>query len=168
MRSFMLANAFTALILTAGIFGIFYGWVCTVMWGLDTAPPDVAIRAMQAMNASIRNAAFFPVFFLPPVFAGLTAVSALVSGQRQPALLFAGAALLCLFGIIVLTFNINVPMNDALAVTEIPDNPVDAARVWAEFSDTWQVWNQIRTGAGFLAVLAIGWGLISLDRPLAG
>ena len=32
------------------------------MWGLDAADPRVAVAAMQAMNASVRNAAFAPAF----------------------------------------------------------------------------------------------------------
>ncbi|MBM7069436.1 DUF1772 domain-containing protein [Actibacterium sp. 188UL27-1] len=168
MRAILLTFAFTSLTLTAGIFGIFYGWVCTVMWGLDTAPPDVAIRAMQAMNASIRNAAFFPVFFLAPVFAGLTGLTAYFQGQTRAGMLFGVAALLCGLGIVLLTFTINVPMNENLAAISIPRDPVEATQIWATFSGTWQLWNQIRTGAGFLSVIAIGAGLMALARPVAG
>ena len=49
-----------ALGLSAAIFGFFYAWVCSTMWGLDQTDPVVAITAMQAMNASVRNAVFAP------------------------------------------------------------------------------------------------------------
>lgn len=57
-----------SLLLAAAIFGFFYAWVCSTMWGLDAADPAIAIQAMQAMNASVRNAVFFPAFFLTPWF----------------------------------------------------------------------------------------------------
>ncbi len=60
-------SATVAVLLTGAIFGFFYAWVCSTMWGLDDADPRVAIAAMQAMNASVRNAVFFPAFFLTPV-----------------------------------------------------------------------------------------------------
>ena len=46
--------------LAALLTGFFYAWVCSTMWGLDAADPRVAIEAMQAMNASVRNAVFAP------------------------------------------------------------------------------------------------------------
>ena len=60
--------ALTSLLFLGAIFGFFYAWVCSTMWGLDAADPRVAISAMQAMNASVRNAVFFPAFFLTPWF----------------------------------------------------------------------------------------------------
>ena len=54
------------------------------MWGLDDADPRVAIAAMQAMNGSVRNAVFFPAFFLTPVVLGLAA--ALAWRERRRAL----------------------------------------------------------------------------------
>ncbi|MDP5305807.1 hypothetical protein [Paracoccus spongiarum] len=55
--------ALLSLLLAAALFGFFYAWVCSTMWGLDRASPDVAIAAMQAMNTSVRNAVFAPAFF---------------------------------------------------------------------------------------------------------
>ncbi|MEP5029486.1 MAG: hypothetical protein ABJR02_02340, partial [Marinomonas sp.] len=63
-----------SLTLNAAIFGFFYAWVCSTMWGLDAADPRVAISAMQAMNASVRNAVFAPAFFGTPLALAVTAV----------------------------------------------------------------------------------------------
>ena len=49
-----------ALLHSGAIFGFFYAWICSTMWGLDAADPNVAISAMQAMNASVRNLVFVP------------------------------------------------------------------------------------------------------------
>jgi uncharacterized membrane protein len=45
----------------------FSAWVRSTMWGLHAAPPAIAIQAMQAMNASARNAVFAPAFFGTPI-----------------------------------------------------------------------------------------------------
>lgn len=58
-------TALTTLLLSGAVFGSFYAWFCSTMWGLDAADPAVASAAMQAMNASVRNAMLFPAFFLP-------------------------------------------------------------------------------------------------------
>ena len=42
-----------SLLFCGAIFGFFYAWVCSTMWGLDSADPRVAIAAMQAMNACL-------------------------------------------------------------------------------------------------------------------
>ena len=39
-----------ALLLAGAIFGFFYAWVCSTMWGLDSAHPVAAITAMQAVT----------------------------------------------------------------------------------------------------------------------
>ena len=36
-----------ALLLTGLIAGLFYAWVCTTMWGLDSTDPQTAIKAMK-------------------------------------------------------------------------------------------------------------------------
>ena len=66
-----LITAWVGVLFAGAIFGFFYAWVCSTMWGLDEADPRVAIAAMQAMNASVRNAVFFPAFFLTPVVLGV-------------------------------------------------------------------------------------------------
>lgn len=74
--------AILSLILSAAIFGFFYAWTVSTMWGLDQADPKVAIAAMQAMNANVRNAAFAPAFFgTAPMFL-ITALAA----PRRPAI----------------------------------------------------------------------------------
>lgn len=155
--------ALASLTLSALIFGFFYAWTVSTMWGLDTADPGVAIAAMQAMNASVRNAAFAPAFFgTAPAFL----LTVLVTRQnRRAATLFLTAALFYGLAAMGLTMAINVPMNEALAATEIPADPVKAAEIWQAYSQPWQMWNQIRTATSGLAFLTGLAGLIALLRP---
>ena len=86
--SVFLTSAVISILLSGAIFGFFYAWVCSTMWGLDAADPRVAIAAMQAMNASVRNAVFFPAFFLTPVALGATALLARSEGRHRACLLY--------------------------------------------------------------------------------
>lgn len=156
-----------SLILCAAIFGFFYAWVCSTMWGLDAADPRIAISAMQAMNASVRNAVFAPAFFGTPLVLAATAALLWARDHKTSAKLFAisGAVYLC-FGL-VLTMTVNVPMNESLARIAVPQD-LEAARViWQDYSKPWQVWNQSRTAASGLAFLLAVIGMLKLSaKPL--
>ncbi len=150
----------TSLVFAGGIFGFFYAWVCSTMWGLDAIDPRVAIRAMQGMNASVRNGVFFPAFFLTPVVLGVTAVLLRADGQGRAARWFAAGAVVYLFGGLILTASINVPMNKALAEVSVPGNIDEARAIWTEYSSRWQVYNIIRTLFSGLALVLAGIGTL--------
>ncbi|MGJ8534430.1 MAG: DUF1772 domain-containing protein [Alphaproteobacteria bacterium] len=157
-----------SLILCAAIFGFFYAWVCSTMWGLDAADPRIAISSMQAMNASVRNAVFAPAFFGTPLVLAATAALLWVRDHRTSAKFFAlsSAVYLC-FGLI-LTMAVNVPMNEALARIVVPEDLEAAKTIWQDYSKPWQVWNQSRTAASGLAFLLAVIGTLKLSaRPLA-
>lgn len=156
--------AIPALMLSGAIFGFFYAWTVSTMWGLDAADPRLAIGAMQAMNASVRNAAFAPAFFGTGPALLLTSALALHAGARQAAILFALAGLTYAVAAMGLTMAINVPMNEALAATVIPEDPAAAAAIWRDYSAPWQIWNQIRTLTSGLALTLGLFGLIALIR----
>ena len=163
MRRATTMMIFVSTLLSAAIFGFFYAWVCSTMWGLDAADPRVAIAAMQAMNASVRNVVFAPAFFATPVVLVLAAALALARRLPRAALLFGVAALVYAAGALAPTLLVNVPMNEALAAVD-PAAP-DAAAIWSEYSRPWQFWNQVRTAASGLCLLVVGAGLYLLRAP---
>jgi uncharacterized membrane protein len=154
--------AFLSLLFCAAIFGFFYAWVCSTMWGLDATDPRTAIAAMQAMNASVRNAVFFPVFFLTPLV--LITTAGLARGQRlrKSSVGFAAAAAVYFTGGLVATMAVNVPMNEALAVVLIPQSAEDARQIWLDYSGPWQVWNIIRALASGIALMLTGYAILNL------
>ncbi|WP_424931713.1 DUF1772 domain-containing protein [Amaricoccus macauensis] len=156
------ATALTALILHGAIFGFFYAWVCSTMWGLDTLPPLTAIEAMRAMNGSVRNAVFAPAFFATPFVSLAVAAWAWRSGRANAARRFAAAGIVYLLGGLVLTMAVNVPMNEALALVALPENTEALRQIWEAYSGPWQVWNQIRTIFSGIALLLAGMGLLKL------
>ncbi len=163
-RPLTTASILISLTLSAAIFGFFYAWVCSTMWGLDAADPRVAIAAMNAMNGSVRNAVFAPAFFGTPVALGLTAVLAWRQNMCKSAALFTASAGVYVALALLLTMLVNVPMNEALAATEIPENLTDAAEIWADYSSRWQLWNQIRTATSGLSFLLALLGAMAFAR----
>ncbi|MGH1355231.1 MAG: DUF1772 domain-containing protein [Thalassovita sp.] len=155
-----------ALAFSAAIFGFFYAWVCSTMWGLDQLPPDTAIEAMNAMNRSVRNAVFAPAFFGTPIVLLLVAAWGWALGHRKVAIVLASAALLYILGAFAPTVMVNVPMNLALMETDM--GQTDSLRgIWSEYSERWQVWNTARTVASGVVVLLVGWALLLHGSSLA-
>ncbi|MVT55756.1 DUF1772 domain-containing protein [Bradyrhizobium yuanmingense] len=145
MTPFLYVFSLLSLLSSGAIFGFFYAWVCSTMWGLDAADPALAIGAMQAMNASVRNAVFAPAFFGTPFVLIATAMLAWLSRLKAASVIFAIAGLLFLSGGMILTMTVNVPMNEALAAVAIPQDAAEARRIWESYSGPWQFWNMVRT-----------------------
>lgn len=153
-----------SVLLTAAIFGFFYAWVCSTMWGLDAAAPRIAIPAMQAMNASVRNVVFAPAFFATPFALALTAVLARAHRLPRAALLFGAAALVYAGGALAPTLLVNVPMNETLALVTVPADLSEARAIWTAYSGTWQAWNLARTVASGIALLLAVGGVAAVAR----
>jgi uncharacterized membrane protein len=62
-RTLFGAGLMVTIILMAAVAGFFYAYQVSVIWGLDAVEPRVAIRAMQGINAEVRNFWFAPSFF---------------------------------------------------------------------------------------------------------
>ena len=151
------------MLFAGAIFGCFYAWVCSTMWGLDDADPRVAIAAMQAMNGSVRNAVFFPAFFLTPVVLGIAAALAWRERRRASGRLLLAAALVYLVGGPILTMTVNVPMNDTLAAA-VPSDLDEARTIWRDYSGRWQLFNQLRTVASGVSLGLASAALVLLHR----
>ena len=162
MRHLLIPMSMLSLLSIGAIFGFFYAWVCSTMWGLDTTDPRVAITAMQAMNTSVRNPVFFPAFFLTPAILALTAFIAVRESRTRTAFLFAASAAIYFAGALLVTAMINVPMNETLAQVIVPTDSAAAADLWQGYSEPWQLWNAIRTLASGLALLLAGLAIYSL------
>ena len=156
--------ALLSLILTGAMFGFFFAWVCSTMWGLDTADPKVAVAAMQAMNASVRNWVFAPTFFGTPVLLIFTALAALRVRERRAAICFTLAGLLYVLGAMVPTITVNVPLNEVLASVGMPLDTAQAREAWQDYSAPWQFWNTVRAVNSGIALALAGWGLSGLHQ----
>jgi uncharacterized membrane protein len=151
----LLASAWSA--------GFFWSWSFTVMPGLDRAPAETAIVAMNRVNEGIRTAGFAFVFFGPLPLAALTAATAFTAGSGTAALLALASAVAYAAGVIGVTVMVNLPLNDGLAAA--PVTPDSAARIWNEYSSRWTAWTHLRTGA---ATLAFGLLVLAALRAARG
>lgn len=162
MARLLVPMSILSLLSMGAIFGFFYAWVCSTMWGLDAADPRVAIPAMQAMNASVRNPVFFPAFFLTPVILALTAAIAARQNRCRAAALFLAGAVIYVAGALLVTAMVNVPMNEALAQVTVPADSAAAADIWQVYSTPWQFWNTLRTLVSGFALLLTGLAIFAL------
>ena len=164
-RTFLLKPlAALALLHSGAMFGFFYAWVCSTMWGLDTADPNVAISAMQAMNASVRNPVFALGYFGTPLVLATVALAAWKGEERRATILFGAGSLLYVLGVMVPTSMVNVPLNETLAAVEAPLAGPRAEQVWLSYSAPWQFWNTIRAAVAGAALLLAGAGILGLGR----
>ena len=153
-----------ALLFCGAMFGFFFAWQCSTVIGLNRVEPAVAIRAMQAMNASVRNMAFGTAFFgTPVVLAGFAIGMALLS-ERGRAALLALALLVHLGGVIAVTATINVPLNQILALVDPLADAATAAQAWADYAGPWLSGNLLRTLASGLSLALVGIALLLPDR----
>ncbi len=153
--------AIAATLWFGAVFGFFFAWVCSTMWGLDSIDPRAAIEAMNGMNASVRNPVFFTAFFLTPLVGAVAAALCWSSGAGRAALLLVIAVVLHVLGIIVFTQAFNLPLNQGLAARGVPATLEEARLVWAEYSVPWQTYNLIRAVvSGIGLALAAGAALL--------
>lgn len=164
LNKFTITLIFSSLLLSAAIFGFFFAWVCSTMWGLDAADPRVAIGSMQAMNASVRNAVFAPAFFGTPFVLALTATALRRAQFRKGSTFFALSAVVYFAFGLVLTMAVNVPMNEALAAVPVPQDINQAHNIWSNYSPRWQLWNQIRAAASGISFLLAVAGVLALAQ----
>lgn len=157
--------AAVSLLLSGAMAGFFYAYSVSVMRGLDAVAPADAIRAMQGINATIRNAAFAPAFFGTPVAEILAGLTFLLLKRRAAGLLLLLAAAVYIGGAFVPTVAVNVPMNEALAVVQVPEDPAAAASLWHDYAARWTRWNDLRTLFSLVGLLLVG-GALAFGRQV--
>lgn len=146
---------------SGAMFGFFFAWICSTMWGLDRVDPNIAISAMQAMNASVRNWVFAPAFFGTPLLLIVVALTGWIVNERRLATCLAMAGIIYVLGVMVPTMTFNVPLNEVLSAVETPLDLAEATRIWRHYSEPWQFWNVIRAVFAGIVLALIGWGALN-------
>src|SRR4028118_1429677 len=139
---------------TGLIAGFFYAYACSVTLGLALLPDEQYVEAMQATNATVRNGMFAFSFF----GAVLSLLLALAVHAPRPRsrrfLLIALAAVLYIGGGFMVTFLINVPMNEELArAGEV--GPAALAQIREEYEGPWNFYNGVRAVFSSLAFVSL-------------
>lgn len=146
----LLPTLTTAAALGSGLVaGIFFAFSTFVMRALAQLPPAQGIAAMQAINVTVLNRWFLGVFLGTAALCLAVAILALVhtTGVHRTWLLAASA--FYLFGCLLVTGTLNVPLNDRLATTDCDDT--SGHKLWTHYLSRWTFWNHVRTAASFAA-----------------
>jgi uncharacterized membrane protein len=149
-----------ATVLTGLMAGLYFAFSVAVMPGLAAAGDRTFVTAMQGVNVRILN----PLFGLAFAGAALTPAAALLlhlpGGGTRAAVPWVAAALVLYAASLVVTFTVNVPLNNALDAAG--DAPRQEAR--AAFEARWVRWNHARTVLCVLALAALARALVLHGR----
>jgi uncharacterized membrane protein len=122
--------------------------------GFALLPDEQYVEAMQAINATVRNGVFAFSFFGVVLFLLMALAVHIPRLRSRRFALIALAAVFYIGGGFMMTFLVNVPMNEELArVGEV--GLAALAQVRAEYEGPWNFWNGVRTVFSSLAFVAI-------------
>jgi uncharacterized membrane protein len=145
--------------LAAGVFALY---AHTIMPGLKATDDRTFVAAFQSMDRAIINPWFMAGGFLGALV--LTIVAA-VANLGEDALPWIVAALVLYLIAVVITFAVNVPLNDALKAAGDPDRIKDIAGVREHFHEArWAAWNLVRVVASLAAFACLAWALVLYGR----
>ena len=151
-----------ATVATGLMAGFFFAYACSVMVGLARTDDRTFIEAMQWINATVRNAAFGPVFF--GALALTVTAAAIVAARRRPARLWVVAAAVLYAGAFLVTMGYSVPLNEQLASAGSVGAIVDPSSVRKAYEGPWVAWNLLRTVLSTAAVAALVTALVRRRR----
>jgi uncharacterized membrane protein len=137
--------------LMAGFFFAFWVDVAPAMRELDAAG---YVTAQQAINRAVRNAPFALAYFGAAIVPALAAACLWIAGQRRTAIAWTAIAACYFVGVFLLTREINVPINEALALW----NPASPPPQWQQVRDRWNDANLVR---GLLNLAAFAGAVIA-------
>lgn len=131
--------------------GVFFTFSNFVMNALERLSAEHGAEAMQHINVTVQNPAFFTAFFGTGVLAVTAAVVALASATAPaPPAAVAGAALY-IVGSVGVTIAFNVPLNERLGRSQ-PEE-ADRSGFWRHYLRVWTRWNHVRTIASLVAAV---------------
>lgn len=131
--------------------GLCFAFATFLMSAFDRLGAASAIRAMQAVNATILRSAAMAVWF----GAAIVGVAASVFTDQRT--LVIAATVLYAIGAIAITGGGNVPLNEQL--DRVDPEAADAAEVWRSYRVRWGRWNAVRTAVLILATAGFAWAL---------
>lgn len=158
----------TALILLSTLLvglmaGLFFAFDVSVMPGLADGDDRTYVTAMQNFNAAIDgNGLFGMAFVLALLLSATSAVVEFRKGRRGVAL-WVGAAAALYLAALVITFSVNIPLNNELADAGAASKLTDFAIV-EKFKTTWVTTNILRTLLCTAALTALARALVLYGR----
>jgi len=163
MFEFFRGGSLILAVITMGLMtGIFQIYSHTVMPGLAKTDDRTFVGAFQAMDRAIMNPLFLSTFLGAFIFTGLATALSLGSASRS-LLPWLVAALVLYLIVMIITFRVNVPLNDALKAATDPD----LGAVRERFNEAlWTRWNHARSWLSTGAFVSLAWGLVVYGKLL--
>ncbi len=144
--------------LMAGVFGLY---THTIMPGLRRTDDRTFVAAFQSIDKAIINPWFLVSYLGALLFTGLAAALHLGSDTRS-ALPWIAAAFVLYLAAFVITFAVNVPLNDSIKAAGHPDGIGDLTSVRKRFNEArWAAWNLVRTLTSTAAFVCLTWALVA-------
>jgi uncharacterized membrane protein len=129
--------------------GIYFAFSTFIMTALGRIGQAAGIAAMNAINVTIVQSLFLPVFLGTTAASAGLAVIALLRWSEPGAVAILAGGVLYVIGMFVVTMIFNVPLNNALAAADPASQ--EAASLWARYLTDWTWWNHVRTVSSTLA-----------------
>jgi uncharacterized membrane protein len=126
--------------LLAGLYFAFSTFIMTALGRIGQVP---GIMAMNAINTTIVQSLFMPIFLGTTLTSLVLAVVAMFRLGEPGAAAMAAGGLLYVLGMFLCTVIFNVPLNNALAAVDPAS--AEAASLWARYLNDWTLWNHVRT-----------------------
>lgn len=146
-------------VITNGLMaGLFAAYSYAVMPGLARTSDTTFVSAMTQTNAAILNGWFGICFGGAVAFPALAAVL----HRGRPGWAWIVAGLVLYVAVLVVTFRVNVPLNDALAAA------TDPAAARAAFEGPWVRWNAVRAVLSTGAFGCLAWALVAMRSVGSG
>jgi uncharacterized membrane protein len=157
---FWRAATLIAATLTTGLMaGLFYAFSVAVMPGLARSDDRTFVGGMQGINRAILNGWFMLCFLGALIFAALATFFHLRGGATR-ALPWIIAGLVLYVVVLVITFALNIPLNNALDAA----GNADPAGTREHFEATWVALNHVRTIVNTAAFGSFLWALVQFGR----
>lgn len=143
--------------------GLFFAFDVSVMPGLAAGDERTYVTAMQNFNSAIDgNGLFGMAFVLALLVSAASAVVEFRKGRRGVAL-WVGAATIAYFVVLMITFSVNIPLNNELADAGNAAKLTDFSIV-DKFKGTWVATNIVRTLLCTVALTAFSRALVLYGR----
>ncbi|MFB7183675.1 DUF1772 domain-containing protein [Streptomyces sp. NPDC056257] len=158
----------TALLLVSTVLmglmaGLFFAFDVSVMPGLAAGDERTYVTAMQNFNSAIDGNGIFGMAFVLALL--LSAASAVVEfrGGRRGVAVWVGAAAVVYLVVLMITFSVNIPLNNELADAGDAAKLTDFSIV-EKFKGTWVSTNIVRTLLCTAALTALSRALVLYGR----
>ncbi|PRX98900.1 DUF1772 domain-containing protein [Allonocardiopsis opalescens] len=169
MTPILAAAALTAAtVLTGLVAGLYYSFAMSVMPGLARADDRTFLETLRHINAAILNGWFALGFVGAPVLQVVAAVAVPFVPGGAAALPWLAAAFLCYVVTLLVTFRVNVPLNNALdAGGPAEGGPADAQRR-RDFEAQWVRFNVVRAVFATASLASAAGGVLAYGLGTAG